>query len=66
VISQLSRYVWDDYRHADTRDQKQTPKDKYDDYPTLLKYLMNSDPSFTMLKQGAPVLRRSGTRRGGY
>lgn len=49
TVYQMKRYVWDNYRRQDERDLKQTPRDKYDDYPTMLKYLLNSDPSFRVL-----------------
>jgi hypothetical protein len=45
----MKRYVWDNFRRADERDLKQTPRDKYDDYPTMLKYLLNSQPAFKAL-----------------
>ncbi len=62
----MKRYVWDDFRRNTDRDQKQLPKDKHDDYPTLLKYLMNFEPSFAWLRDGAPVISRRGKRRKGY
>jgi len=58
AVHQMKRYMWSDYSLRIDRGQKQTPRDKYDDYPTLLKYLANSDPSFGGLAFGAPVLRR--------
>lgn len=57
TIFQLKRYVWDNYRRQDERDLKQTPKAKNDDFPTLLKYLMNMDPRFDLLHMGAPTVR---------
>ena len=66
AIQQLKRYAWDEYRHSVDRDLKQQPKDKYSDMPTLLKYLMNYDPSFQILHAGAPIIRRPGTRKGPY
>ena len=60
LVRQLQRYVWDDYRHITDRDQKQTPKPKEDDMPTLLKYLMNADPCYDVLRTGGQVIR---TRR---
>ncbi len=59
VIGQIKRHVWDEYRKrtAESRDLKQIPKDKNDDYPTLLKYLMNMQPTFSMLRDGAPVIK---------
>ena len=66
VISQIKRYAWDEYRHSAERDLKQKPRDKYDDYPTLWKYLLNFAPTFRMLSRGAPVITRPGTRKGAY
>ena len=63
---QIKRYTWDEHRVARDRDLKQQPRDKYDDYPGLLRYLMNFEPSFAMLQGGAPVLKRPGKRRGPY
>jgi len=57
TIRQLLRYCWDDYRHVDDRSQKQLPKDKDDDFPTLLKYLMNSNPTYQMLLHGPQVIK---------
>ncbi len=60
---QMKRYVWDDYRKSADRDLKQQPKAKYDDFPTLIKYLMNYDPNFRLLYAGAPILKRAGKGR---
>ena len=62
----INRYVWEDYKRALEKDLKQTPKAKLDDYPTLLKYCLNSEPMFNILKYGAPVFRRTGQRKGAY
>ena len=64
--SQMKRFAWDEFRFAANRDTKQVPKDKYSDMPTLLKYLMNFEPTFHFLKQGAPILGRPGKRVGAY
>ena len=61
-IQQMKRYVWDDYKAALEKDQKQTPKTKDDDFPTLAKYLLNTEPSFSTALHGAPVIRRFGGR----
>jgi hypothetical protein len=66
TIYMMNRYSWAEFSKNIDRDQKQTPKDRNDDYPTLLKYLANSDPVFRFLKQGAPVLQRPGRRMGAY
>lgn len=66
TIWQTKRYIWDDYKVGTDKDQKQKPKDKYDDFPTLLKYLMNYQPTFSRLKRGAEVWTRPGTRKGAY
>ena len=58
TIYMLHRYSWDNFSTKVDKDQKQTPKDKYSDFPSLLRYLANSDPSFRLLKHGAPVWKR--------
>lgn len=66
TIYQMKRYVWDDHRRKQEKDLKQKARQKYDDYPTMLKYLLNFEPSFTFLHRGAPVITRPGTRTGAY
>jgi len=39
-IQQMLRYAWAEYKMSMERDLKQSPRDKHDDYPTMLKYLM--------------------------
>ncbi|MDZ4342304.1 MAG: hypothetical protein U1E51_07680 [Candidatus Binatia bacterium] len=63
TVYQICRYSWDNYATKLDKDEKQTPKSKYDDYPTLLKYLANSEPNFRFLKGGAPILQRYAKRR---
>jgi hypothetical protein len=58
-IYQLKRYVWDDFRKTLEKDLKQKPKDKNDDFPTLMKYLLNTDPQFNYALMGAPYIRRN-------
>lgn len=66
TIYQLKRYAWDDFKRTVEKDQKQKAKQKHDDYPTMLKYLVNSQPSFRTLKNmGAPI-SRGGQRKNGY
>lgn len=62
----MMRYAWGEFKKSADRDVKQTPRDKYDDYPSLLKYLLNYEPTFAMLHHGAPVIKRPGKRRGVY
>ncbi len=66
TISQTKRYSWDDYKRSAEKDQKQIPKAKNDDFPTLLKYIMNYGPAFAPLKGGGGMYHRAGTRRGAY
>lgn len=66
-IYQLKRYSWDDYKKAIEKDQKQRPKQRYDDYPTLHKYILNSQPTFRGCRSvGQPVIVHSGGRKNGY
>jgi hypothetical protein len=63
----MKRYAWDDYKKSLEKDQKQKTKQRHDDYPTLLKYLMNSQPTFRGLRDGARMLSlMSGGRKNGY
>jgi hypothetical protein len=59
----MKRYVWADHKKGLDRDQKQVPKDKNDDYPTLLKYLANHEPSFRMLQDAGQVIHAGHNRR---
>jgi len=63
---QMKRYVWDEHKFAAEKAVKQKPRERYDDFPTMLKYLMNFSPRFDWLKGGAPVIMHGGTRRKGY
>lgn len=66
TIHQMKRYTWADNRQGSERAQKQIPKDTNDDYPSLLKYLLNDMPTFRRYHDGAPVLRPPGRRKNGY
>lgn len=66
TIDQMKRYTWDDFKLSTEKGQKQVPRDKYDDYPTMLKYLGNAEPNFRMMKYGAPVITRRVERTGAY
>ncbi|HDY66082.1 MAG TPA: hypothetical protein ENH84_07630 [Phycisphaerae bacterium] len=63
--SQMKRYAWGEFKQSLDKDVKQTPRDKYDDYPTLLKYLLNWAPTFNTLSGGRQVIKRPG-RKSGY
>ena len=66
VSYQMRRYLWSDFKRGTERNQKQRPKDKHDDYPTLLKYIVNSHPTFRSLKAVGQVYRREGRSAVGY
>lgn len=59
VVYQMKRYLWDDHKSSVERDQKQKAKMKHDDWPTLLKYLANSQPTFRSLKSVGQIWRRN-------
>jgi hypothetical protein len=59
----MKRYVWDDHRKTLEKAQKQKAKEKNDDYPTLIKYLMNADPTFHFMQLGAQRVRRTPPKR---
>lgn len=62
-IFQMKRYVWDDHKKTLERDLKQTAKTKNDDFPTMLKYLLNAQPLFRQLLDGPQIIRREGGGR---
>ena len=65
TIHQLKRHVWQDRKLGSERALLQVPKDKDDDYPAMLKYLMNESPTFTWLSGGSGPYHKGG-RRGAY
>jgi len=58
TVSQMKRYAWQDHKLSSDKDQKQDTKKKFDDFPTLLKYLANASPSFRSLKAVGQVWKR--------
>ncbi len=54
---QMKRYCWDDHKSSE-KDQKQRAKQRHDDNPTLLKYLLNSNPTFRGLRTVGQIFRR--------
>ena len=62
TIFQLKRFLWDDYKRGNEHDLKQKPKSKHSDFPTLLKYIVNSSPTFRSLAQLNAVYHRPGVR----
>jgi hypothetical protein len=66
TIYQMSRYSWDDYKKSLEKDMKQKPKQKHDDFPTLLKYLVNSNPTFRGCRHLGTSVITAGGRKNGY
>ena len=66
TIQQMKRYSWDDFKRSMEKDQKQKAKQKFDDYPTLWKYVVNSNPTFRDLKSIGHKVVYAGERRNGY
>ena len=67
AVKQMKRYQWDDHKRALDKDQKQKPKQRYDDFPTLLKYLMNYRPEYRSLRTSGVIHRsRHGVADDGY
>ena len=57
----------DEDARAEMRGLKQRPKTQHDDFPTIAKYLLNTNPTFSSLKAGGTIFRRLGQRQtGGY
>lgn len=59
-IFQMKRYVWDDHKKSLEKDMKQTAKSKNDDFPTMLKYLLNAQPLFRQLLDRPQRIYREG------
>jgi len=67
TIQQMKRYMFDDFKKSIEKDQKQKTKQLHDDFPTLLKYAANAQPSFRGLKSlGYVAHTAAGARSNGY
>ena len=66
TIYQLKRYCWDDFKRTAEKGQKQRPKQKHDDYATMIKYAVNSNPTFRGLSQISQGFIPIGRRHNGY
>ena len=60
----MSHWSWDEYKGGD-REPKEKVRDRWKDYPDLLRYFSNGMLSYRGLKRGAATIRL-GTPRGGY
>lgn len=65
AIYQMSHYVWDEFARRVDRDVKEKPKDQHSDFPALVRYLANDDPTWLGCQhaQYRSVWRRNGTGR---
>ena len=56
---QMLHYSWGEWARytSDQRDPKPVPKDKDSDFPTLLGYVMNDNPSYRSLQGSVNVIR---------
>lgn len=63
TIHQMKRFMWDDWKIAHDRAQKQKTKEKYDDFPDCWRYFGNFAPRWQMLTRGGRVIRALGGRR---
>jgi hypothetical protein len=66
-VKQILTYVWDDWsgRAKDTRSQKEKPKDINKDMPDCVRYLIMSNPNYSLDNESDPTPYR-GTSRTGY
>lgn len=53
----MTRWAWDDYSRANDRELKERPRDRYKDFPDLIRYLMNMQPSYNGLRHGGGIIR---------
>ena len=63
TIGQMKRYTWDEHKKGLDKEQKQKPRQKHDDYPTMLKYLLNSEPTFRGLRGFGQIIHATGKAR---
>lgn len=63
----FKKFTWDEWTRysSDEKDPKAMPRAKFDDFPKLMGYLGNQNPTYGSLKMGNQPIRRTG-RRGGY
>ena len=56
---QMLHYSWGEWARytSDSRDPKPIPKDKDSDFPTLLGYMMNDNPTYRSLQGSVNILR---------
>lgn len=62
---QMKNYSWDEWARYSTeqRDPKATPKAKQDDFPTLLRYLANLNPTYAGLNRGGRPMQATRKKR---
>ncbi len=67
-ISQFLKFSWDEWARftSDVRDPKAKPKDKDNDYPVMMGYLGNDNPSYAAYHQGYSASRPKRKRTGTY
>jgi hypothetical protein len=66
TIYQMKRFSWDDYKRSMEKDQKQKVKQKNDDYPAILRYIINSEPTFRGCRHLGTSVVTSAGRKNGY
>ena len=65
--SHFKKFTWAEWRRytSDEKDPKGVPREKFDDFPKLIGYLANLNPTHSGLKMGMLPFHKQG-RRGGY
>ena len=58
----MTHWSWDEWTRQRDRDPKEQPRDRYKDFPDLIRYLANAQPTFNGLRHGALPLHY-GARR---
>ncbi len=59
----MTHWSWDEHTRQGDRDLKEKTRDRFKDFPDLLRYLANSRPSFFGLTRGGGVWHRPGRGR---
>lgn len=51
IIFGMTHYVWDDHKAGEVKDLKEKPRDKYKDFPDLVRYLCVTAPKYKQAQQ---------------
>ena len=56
-IHSMQRWSWDEWTRQSDRDPKESPRDKWKDFPDLIRYLANARVTYNGLRRGFQPIR---------